>query len=246
MSQHEFSPQEPIRPVVDELQHNIPAHQRPDGVLGEWKNIAEEEWNAHQRVAEMTGGWATVASLISVVGGVTTAKGLYDFVKGKHTQGVVEIGIGRALDLADGYVSELFGTRSKTGAFVDASVDKLLVAGASIALPASCAVSKKYAVATGVQQIRIATENAKIQKSGGEPNPSKTGKYGMAAIWGAFGTRAIETMLTNKNHDHTAKVAGKLALVAEDTSLVLTELAISGYRKQRHGITSKTSRSFKR
>ena len=212
-------------------------HQRPDGVLGEWNSIPEEDWNIHQRIAEKTGGWATAANLISLVGAAATIKGMYDFVRGEHGKGLAEIGVGRSLDLADGIAAKKFGTRSKTGALVDAGADKLLVAGASIALPASGTMSKKYAVATTVQQGRIFAENAKIEKAGGEPNPSKDGKHSMAAIWMAIGGRASETLLRKRGHEKTAKIAGAAALASEFASIALTEKAIGGYRKQRRTLT---------
>jgi phosphatidylglycerophosphate synthase len=229
MSQENQTP--PV--VATEPIHPALAHQRPDGVLGEWNNLPEEDWNIHQRIAEKTGGWATAANLISLVGAAATAKGMYDFIKGKHGQGLAEIGVGRTLDLADGMAAKRFGTRSKTGAAVDAGADKLLVAGASVALSKAGVIPKRYAIATGAQQVRIAAENATIQKAGGEPNPSKDGKHSMAAIWLSIGGRAAEYMLKKRGHEKTAKLAGATALASEVASLALSEKAIAGYRGQR-------------
>jgi phosphatidylglycerophosphate synthase len=161
---------------------------------------------------------------------------MYDFIKGKHRQGMTEVGVGRMLDLADGIVAKQFGTRSKTGAAVDAGADKLLVAGASITLTRAGVISKKFAATTLAQETRIFTENAGIERAGGEPNPSQLGKYRMAVLWLAIGGRAAEFTLRKTGHERAAKVAGATTLATEAASLGMGEKVIAGYRKQRRSL----------
>lgn len=78
------------QPVLD--------HQRPDGVLGEWDLLPKEDWNTHQKVADATGGLASLANVTSAIGGETTRQGIHDFARGDHFKGIVKIGIGRTLD----------------------------------------------------------------------------------------------------------------------------------------------------
>ncbi len=214
-------------------------HQRPDGVLGEWNLIPEEAWNTHQKVADTTRGFASLANATSAIGGETTRQGTHDFARGDHFKGIVKIGIGRTLDVVDGFVAKRFGTRSKTGAAVDAGIDKALVVDAAVTLTRAGVLPKYFAGATAVQQSRIMAENAKIKKAGGEPNPSKDGKHSMAAIWVAIGLRGMETTFKTNSHKKAARIAGVAALAAEAASLGLSEAAIHGYRKQHRELITK-------
>lgn len=223
--------------IHQQAQETVPDHQRPDGVVGEWALIPEEDWNAHQRVAAATNGAVSLANVTSVAGGEITRQGIHDFARGERFKGIVKIGVGRALDVLDGKVSKNFGTRSKTGAAVDAGIDKALVVDAAVTLTRAGVMPKYFAGATAIQQGRIMAVNAKIKKDGGEPNPSKDGKYSMAAIWSAIGLRGIETMLKTNGHKKAARVAGATALAAEAVSLGLSEKAIRGYRKQHEQLT---------
>jgi hypothetical protein len=100
-------------------------------------------------------------------------------------------------------------------------------------------VSKGYAGAVTTQELRIATENAAIQKAGGEPNPSKAGKNRMFIVWGAYMGRIAETVLRHRGHEKAAKFTAGLALGAETVSLGMGEHVIHGYRQQRKDLKTK-------
>jgi phosphatidylglycerophosphate synthase len=229
-------PEKKLAEVADAL-HDESSHQRPEGVLGEWELVPEDERNVHQRVAAATGGWLSVANVVSVAGGVIAAKGIVDFARGRRMLGVAEVGVGRVLDLADGAVSKRLGTRSKPGAFTDAGVDKVLAGVAMVTLPMTeRTISPLYAAATTVEQARIAWINTQIKRAGGEPTPNGSGKAGAAATWAAVVTRMVESILKEKGRKGSARVVGAVALAAEAVSLALSEQAIAGYRQQEKSV----------
>ncbi len=216
--------------------HIVPqtlSHQRPDDVLGEWSNIPETDWNIHQRIAEKTGGWGTVANVVSLLGGIATVKGGIEYARGNKAVGIAYVAGGRLLDLADGYVAKHFGTRGKTGALVDAGIDKALTLGAAVELAVTDTIEPVYAAALVVQQGRIVAQNVAIEKAGGNPNPSEPGKHAMFTTWLGAGARAIEKTI-RPSHPRVARLLGVVAIGSEIVTMTLTEQAIDGYKAQRN------------
>ncbi|PID99611.1 hypothetical protein CSA80_00305 [Candidatus Saccharibacteria bacterium] len=209
------------------------SHQRPDEVSGEWELVPPHERNIHQKIAAKTGGIVTVANMISVAGAYTTHCGIHNFSKGKRLKGLSQIAIGRSCDLLDGIVAKKLGTRSEVGAAVDAGLDKALTADGIFTLVRAGVIPPYFAAAATAQQACIMAENAKIKSAGGEPNPSKDGKYGMGATWAGMALRGAETMLEETGKGKSARVVDALALMAEGSALVFTQRAIRGYKKQR-------------
>lgn len=211
---------------------SAPSHQRPDGVLGEWRNKPKNEWNLHQRVAEATNGWGTLANAVSLAGAVVSLKGLYDFVKGRRTKGITEIGIGRIFDLADGIVAAKTGTRGEVGAFVDSALDKALTLLTTAVLTHCKTLPAKFAAETAADQISIVYLNKQIHEMGGEVNPSQSGKLGMGYVWGSAGMYATNQALGESGHELSAFVAKRVARHAEKKAGKYGKLALGDYRKQ--------------
>jgi phosphatidylglycerophosphate synthase len=211
-------------------------HRRPDGVVGEWNTIPPEEWNVHQRVAEATGGWVTVANGISVAGGLVTLSGMWDICRGRYGRGVAKVIVGRTGDLIDGAVSDRLGTKSEPGAFVDASVDSALLSGGAVTLAAKRVIKSTYAAAVLGQQLGIAAENTEIHAAGGEPNPSRTGKDRMWLAWSGIAARCIQTWAAARGWQRTEQLADEIGRTAERGVLGLGVVAIQGYDSQRRAL----------
>lgn len=217
---------------MEQPQEKIPAHQRPDGVFGEWETVPLSEQNIHQRIARKTFGIVTVANVVTLAGAETTRRGINIFVQGDYMKGVILIAIGRGADLVDGAIAKKTGTLSKMGAGVDAGSDKVLSIYVVVMFNAYGIISDSYTYTLIFQQLRIVKENARILRDGKEPNPNENGKHAMTATWTAMGLRGIEIMLKTTNRPAAACLANFAAVTAEETCLDLGEEAIKEYKNQ--------------
>lgn len=214
------------------------AHQRPDGVIGEWELIDRTKWSAHQRIAAKTLGVVTVANAVSLLGAGVTASGIRDYQQGRLARATAKMGVGRSLDLVDGLVAKKFGTRSVTGAGIDAGADKLL--GAYF-LTASARRGDLSPVEAGVhltQQARIAYENFKIKQAGGEPNPSENGKHGQMFLWLRAGGTLLSQVLREQEATTAAHVVSAASEAAMFASVLTNEKAVHEYHGHFEEITA--------
>ena len=210
------------------------ANERPAGVLGEWRNKSPEEWNVFQRLAETTNGWATPANVVTVLGFVATVYGGVEYARGNHAKGIAYIAAGRILgDALDGPIARITGTRGEKGAAMDAIGDKVLTFLAAIALPALKVVTPEYAIEAGVRQAAIASGNIAIQKMGGEPNPTESGKDAMRYIWEAFAAGAVTQMLEQRGYSMSAFATRQVGKHVQRQSLALMDKAIAETQAQR-------------
>jgi phosphatidylglycerophosphate synthase len=215
----------------------IPDHQRPDGVLGEWQLKTHEEQNIHQRIAERTHGALTLANFVSLAGAAVTAWGLYDWHKGREEKAIIKIGVGRILDVADGEIAKRTGTRGKVGAGVDATIDKALTVAATVQLCKDGTLSKPYAAVTILQQARTTVENARIEKLGGEANPSADGKNGMGGFWLGLGSRVAERIARKHGANKVATGLGILSVGAEACAIGFNQRAGVSYTAKRQSLS---------
>ena len=206
------------------------AHQRPDGVIGEWELLPKSEWNRDQRIAAKTLGIVALANIVSVGGALFTADGMNDYYKGNYAKATLKMGVGRALDLLDGLVAKNRGTRSVVGAGIDAGADKLLGASFLIISAAKGDMPAAEALVHASQQARIAYKNFQIRQVGGEPNPSEHGKHGQMALWLRAGGIVLGKALDEHDHPLIATVIEHASEGAEYTSMYLNELAVHDYQ----------------
>ncbi len=116
------------------------------GKVADWETIEPHRWSKSQKLAAATGGVVTPGNILSVVGGVFVAAGLIDVYQGKKTRrGVWKIGIGRAIDVIDGIVADRTETKSPIGEAVDATIDKLAMAGIVAVFAKKNIISKRTA-----------------------------------------------------------------------------------------------------
>ncbi len=109
---------------------SIDLHRTPD--VPEWELYPREEWGIGQRVAAGTKGWLGPANLVSFGGAALFFDGLYDFTQGQKLVGFAKMVGGAVADWLDGRVAKWTKTKSPLGEVVDASLDKIKLAGALI------------------------------------------------------------------------------------------------------------------
>jgi phosphatidylglycerophosphate synthase len=208
-------------------------HRRPSGGGGQWKHQDPDTWNAHQKIANRTKGYVTLANGVSLAGAALTAYGVHKAANQEYAKATIFMGIGRFCDLMDGKIAEKTGTMSDTGAGVDAGLDKLLAAFALYTFVKSGHISRTEALLHSAQQTAIFAESALIQYGQGEPNPGESGKRGMAALWLRVGGVVLENALSSRDHQAAAAYVGFASEVASVTALHENQTALNEYHEDR-------------
>jgi phosphatidylglycerophosphate synthase len=174
----------------------------------DWKTVDKSEQNQFQAVAEATNGVVTPANVVSLTGLALVCDGSRRIIKGQTKSGIVEIGIGRALDLIDGVVADKTGTKSPLGAAVDATFDKLGMAAGLAALYAKELAPRPVIVAHAMQNVANTAITATATKKGTPTYASKEGKLAMSAQGLGLGLHGIaRTFLSGKSRAKLEAVA---------------------------------------
>lgn len=187
----------------------------------------------------------TVPNFISVTG---AALAIHGSEKIDTAEGLAECVVGRLADVLDGKVARMTGQTSNTGAALDATTDKIVMAkilyemnkkelAPKYVLGAVATLNSINAVATGIANLR-SDEKA-------ETRPTKSGKVGLAMETAALVAYAAAE-LADKRTDNPkpAKLLRKLGAVAFATSLPLATHATYTYVKRAvNGNTEKPEES---
>ena len=187
----------------------------------------------------------TIPNLISVTG---AALAIHGSKKIDTAEGLAECAVGRLADVLDGKVARMTGQTSNTGAALDATTDKIVMAKILYEMNKKELAPKKVlgiiavlnsinAVATGITNLR-SDEKA-------ETRPTKSGKVGLAMETAALVAYAAAE-LADKRTDNPkpAKLLRKLGAVAFATSLPLATHATYTYVKRAvNGNTEKPEES---
>lgn len=175
----------------------------------------------------------TVPNLISVTGAALVMHGSK---KIDTTEGLAECAVGRLADVLDGKVARMTGQASNTGAALDATTDKIVMAkilyemnkkelAPKYILGTVAVLNSINAVATGIANLR-SDEKA-------ETRPTKSGKVGLAMETAALVAYAAAE-LADKRTDNPkpAKLLRKLGAGAFAASLPLATHATYTYVKR--------------
>ena len=175
----------------------------------------------------------TVPNLISITG---AALAIHGSEKIDTAEGLAECTIGRLADVLDGKVARMTGQTSNTGAALDATTDKIVMAkilyemnkkelAPKYVLGTVATLNSINAVATGIANLR--------SKEKAETRPTKSGKVGLAMETAALVAYAAAE-LADKRTDNPkpAKLLRKLGAVAFATSLPLATHATYTYVKR--------------
>jgi phosphatidylglycerophosphate synthase len=173
----------------------------------DWEKVPESERNLFQRIAAKTKGVVTPGNVVSATGAALVTVGLADIAKNRKTRGTILLIGGRLLDLGDGTVAELTGTKSPIGEGVDAVIDKAEIAIGLPLLVAKGMVPLERAIDLGVQNATSATINAIAKAKGIEIHPSRSGKDWTMGCWSTVGSYCIEGSAKEEGIDVLATTA---------------------------------------
>lgn len=195
-------------------------HRTVDGA--DYDKVNPEDRNNHQKVAKVSRGLLTLANLVSVTGLAVTLWGIQDLEQKKYLKGTVKILGGRLCDLADGYIADKTGTKSPFGEFMDASVDKILIARALQVLGRNDIIPRIVARSFGVQNTLNAVGSIIAKARGIEHHASSTGKAVTFGQWETLLSYCAVTGINHANPDGPHQTQG-LEYFA-DTSAAVTSL----------------------
>lgn len=175
----------------------------------------------------------TVPNLISVAG---AALAIHGSEKIDTAEGLAECAVGRLADVLDGKVARMTGQTSNTGAALDATTDKIVMAkilyemnkkelAPKYVLGTVALLNSINAVATGIANLR--------SKEKAETRPTKSGKVGLAMETAALVAYAAAE-LADKRTDNPkpAKLLRKLGAGAFVASLPFAAHATCTYIKR--------------
>lgn len=167
------------------------------GKMSDWNRRPRSEWNVFQKVAGATHGVITPGNFLTILGGTFVAAGLVDVYHGKTRRGVWKIGLGRMIDIADGIAADKTGTKSPLGEALDATVDKIAMAGILAVFYKKGIISRQTALHIGAQNLANTAITATAKMLDLDIHPSKQGKHtmllqGMAVGLNGLGQAAYE------------------------------------------------------
>lgn len=169
--------------------------------IPDWETVAVEERTALQRLAAATRGVVTPPNLISVLGFALVIYGLVGLLQEAYWTGLIALGVGRLLDVVDGAVAQLTGTKSPLGELVDATIDKFgtlftiivfYIADISFWWLITALLLPQALISLVVLYKR--TKNQKV-------HPTLAGKLSMGALWvSLIGLVAIKALALAPTH----------------------------------------------
>ena len=175
----------------------------------------------------------TVPNLISVAGAALVMHGSE---KIDTAEGLAECAVGRLADVLDGKVARMTGQTSNTGAALDATTDKIVMAKILYEMNKKRLAPKKVLVAVAAPNLinALATGIANLRsKEKAETRPTKSGKVGLAMETAALVAYAAAE-LADKRTDSPkpAKLLRKLGAGAFAASLPFAAHATCTYIKR--------------
>lgn len=191
---------------------------------------AREVFPAVRKVAKDV---LTVPNLISVAGAALAIHGSKEINTAK---GLTECAVGRLADVLDGKVARMTGQTSNTGAALDATTDKIVMAKILYEMNKKRLAPKKVLVAVAAPNLinALATGIANLRsKEKAETRPTKSGKVGLAMETAALVAYAAAE-LADKRTDSPkpAKLLRKLGAGAFAASLPFAAHATCTYIKR--------------
>ncbi len=199
----------------------------------DWELVDPLDWNQWQKRAAQTNGWDTPGNRETAKGLLYSSLGIALVAKGKTALGTTFIGYGRYKDIKDGKRAQETGTKSPRGAFLDALVDKVLVAEAVPVMVKQNVISTEQAVGIiGINALNAAL-NGIAQVRDREPKTNTFGKWYTFGTWAGIGLKLVGKVAENicaQDIGKNAKLAGDVVLWAG--SIGLGALSSVGYAKE--------------
>lgn len=208
------------------------------GKYADWEQIEVTEQNIFQKVASKTNGVITPANLISLAGLTLTIQGARNISKKNDTKALVQIGLGRALDVVDGYVADKTGTKSPLGEAVDATFDKLAVASCLPALRRRQIINRKFAGALAVQNLANSALTIVAKLRNQEIHPDKSGKDSAFQSWCAVSSHYLANIATDNDCLEGASLLHGVGNCLEESFIKSGSEATAKYAISAFGSTS--------
>ncbi len=193
----------------------------------DWANVKVADRNIFQKVAAATGGVASPANIVTVIGLGMVVYGLVAILQQQFWAGLVLLVIGRLLDIVDGLVAEATHTKSPLGELFDAVADKIGTVLTIVALLYAGITHWWVIAGLIIPQILITLVILYKKSKGIGVHPTRQGKLSMAAAWAGI----VGLLLAKALHDPFALIVAVYAIIA--VSVVLGLYALWQYATDR-------------
>ena len=149
----------------------------------DWDGLKKSDYNTFQKIGEATHSIVTPPNVITIIGLGLVIYGLISVLGGHFWLGLGLLAVGRILDIVDGVVAQATGTKSPTGEFLDASVDKVGTLLTIIVL--YIAASQQWWAITLILIPQFITPFVSLYKRTHHKDihPTRPGKLSMATAW---------------------------------------------------------------
>jgi phosphatidylglycerophosphate synthase len=186
----------------------------------DWENVKPSDFNRFQQIAAATGGIVTPGNFVTILGLALTSYGLVLVLRSHLWLGLIALGMGRVLDIIDGYVADGTRTKSQLGEMLDAAVDKIVtLLTACVLIVAN--VAPWWAIAAPIIPHAIIPFVVFHKRTRGiQVHPSRQGKLSMATAWFGIGSLII----LKATHGFEPLAALVYALIGASTALGLYAL----------------------
>jgi cardiolipin synthase len=195
----------------------------------DWAGLNEDQVNPWQRLAARTKGIVTPPNIVTIVGLIIVITGLYATRYHHYWTGVIALLIGRLLDLVDGWLAQLTGTKSPLGELLDATVDKVGTFLTLGVLFVTGLAPRWLLLAILLPHLIISLIVLMARLDNRSLHPSRLGKISMAIAWVAlFGFVAAAAL----PHAVTTIITPLVELTGS-VSVITGLMAAYGYARER-------------
>lgn len=201
------------------------------GEKAQWVRVDKNKRNRWQKIASATGGIVTPGNAVSLTGLGLVSFGLKDLLKDNPGRGIVLIGIGRLMDVLDGYVADKTETKSPLGEGLDVVIDKLEAAAALPIFYKTSLAPKPVLAAFIGQNLANTAVTAYAKYKDNIIHPSKEGKLNTGGQWGSIGLYALSRVADNNGHTGSSEVLNSTAFAATAATMFLGVKALAGYTR---------------
>ncbi|CAN5639626.1 hypothetical protein BH23PAT2_BH23PAT2_03560 [soil metagenome] len=168
----------------------------------DWLFIQPPKRNTWQRIAYTSRGVITPGNVLSVNGLLLVVYGAFLVSDGRTLIGLLAIVVGRILDLADGYVANKTGTKSRLGEAVDSVADKFASAIVFVLFAIVGIMALWQIVLLFLLQLSNAVASLLAKRQGIALHTSKTGKYATLLQWITIGLYAGAFLTVERSLPH--------------------------------------------
>jgi phosphatidylglycerophosphate synthase len=194
----------------------------------DWATVKAADRNVFQNMAAATGGVASPANIITIIGLGMVIYGLVAILQQQFWAGLALLVSGRLLDVVDGLVAEATHTKSPLGELFDAAADKIGTLLTIVVLLFADITHWWVIMALIAPQILITLVILYKKSKGIGVHPTRQGKLSMAAAWAGI----VGVLFAEALHDPLALTLAVYAIVA--VSVILGLYALWQYATDRN------------